>query len=174
MNKELEEANRRAAWRWGSFVVGLLGLQVVGGIFAIMLATGDQSVAVVPNYHQKALQWDQEIAIQTASEKLGWECTMEVVQAGQSHPGLRIRLTDAKGQPVSIVSGDLQIYRHVRAADVLGVALPKSTPGVIELADCFANPGLWQATLDVTDDQGHRFTVSRELNVRQHDELAHE
>ena len=65
MNAETQKANRRAAWRWGGFVVGLLSLQVAGGITAIVLATGDESVAVVPNYHEKSLQWDAEVAVRT-------------------------------------------------------------------------------------------------------------
>ncbi|MGI9472986.1 MAG: FixH family protein [Rubripirellula sp.] len=166
MNSQTEAANRRAAWRWGGLVVGLLSLQVAGGIFAIMLATGDESVAVVPDYHQKALQWDQEIAIQEASRQLGWTCEMDATITGDENPGVRIALTDRQGVPVTIEQGEIEIYRHVRASDVRSVALPKGTIGVVELNDCFPSPGLWQVSLDVTDRHGNRFTVSRELDVQ--------
>ncbi len=55
---ELEQAERRARHFWVSLIVGLLGLQVAGGITAIFLSVGDPSMAIVPNYHQAALNWD--------------------------------------------------------------------------------------------------------------------
>ena len=69
------EANRRAALRWGGFVVALLSLQVIGGIAAIMIATGDESFAVVPNYHQKALHWDDEVQAPRGLETFGLDGT---------------------------------------------------------------------------------------------------
>ncbi len=39
-------------------------------------------MAVVPDYHEKALQWDQHLAIEKASRELGW--TIAVVPAPQS------------------------------------------------------------------------------------------
>lgn len=171
MNSQIAEANRRAAWRWGGFVVGLLSLQVAGGIFAIMLATGDESVAVVPDYHQKALQWDQEMAVQEASRQLGWTFDLQVISQdaedrSDGSPGMSLFLTDKNDVPVTIEQGTIQIYRHVRAADVRTVALPKGTTGKVELTKCFPNPGLWQVSLDVTDNSGNRFTASRELDVQ--------
>lgn len=165
MNTQTAEANRRAAWRWGGFVVGLLGLQVAGGIFAIMLATGDKSVAVVPDYHQKALQWDKQVALQEASKQLGWTLSVDVTSTRQEHPGMTLLLADRNGAPVILDQGEIQIYRHVRASDVRSVALPKGTTGPIELTDCFTSPGLWQVSIDVTDNQGNRFTDSQEVTV---------
>lgn len=165
MSAQTAEANRRAAWRWGGFVVGLLGLQIAGGIFAIMLATGDKSVAVVPDYHQKALQWDRQVALQEASQRLGWTLGVEVTNSGRQHPGMSLLLVDRTGMPVVLDQGEIQIYRHVRASEVRTVALPNGTTGAIKLTDCFTSPGLWQVSVDVTDRQGNRFADSREINV---------
>ena len=167
MNSETHEANRRAAWRWGAFVVGMLGLQVAGGVMAIMLATGDQSVAVVPDYHQKALRWDEEVALRQASRSLGWTCEVDYRTAGGSRPAtLQFALTDRGGVPVKIASGELKIYRHARAADVRVVPIPRDSIAVIELADCFDEAGLWQVSVDMQDHAGNRFVDSRELDVR--------
>ena len=165
MKSETHDSNRRAAWRWGTLVVSLLGLQVVGGIMAIILATGDESVAVVPDYHQKALSWDDEIALQTASAALGWVCEVSQIDEASTVAGLRITLRDRDARPIELASGELQIYRHARAADVRRVKIPAGSIGILELTGCFDAYGLWQVTIDVTDRAGNRFAHARELYV---------
>lgn len=178
MDPDTQVANRRAAWRWGSMIVGLLGLQVAGGVMAIMLATGDESVAVVPDYHQKGLDWDKEVALRNASLSLGWNCQIaqldakasstpsDEVSGKQSAAGLSLRLTDHSGQPIELRSGELQLYRHARAADVRRVRIPPGSFSQLELNDCFDAAGLWQVTIDVTDRDGNRFASSKELDIQ--------
>ena len=162
---EQQAANRRAAWRWGSLIVGLLGLQVAGGVVAIILATGDESVAVVPNYHEKALNWDQEMAAQAASAALGWRCEVTPDQ-GESVPcGIRITLTNRDGMPVEVESGELRLYRHVRASDVRQVPIPAGKFALLEIADCFEAAGIWQVMLDLRCEHGERFLHSQEILV---------
>jgi nitrogen fixation protein FixH len=165
MKSEVHDLNRRAAWRWGTLVVSLLGLQVAGGIMAIMLATGDASVAVVPDYHQKALHWDDEVALQTASQALGWDCDVSQIDEGAAVAGLRITITDGDSRPVELASGELQIYRHARAAEVRRVKVPAGALGMFELGGCLDADGLWQVTVDVSDRAGHRFAETFELYV---------
>lgn len=165
MNHETDDANRRAAWRWGTFVVGLLGLQVVGGMMALMLATGDESVAVVPDYHQKALHWDDEIALRTASRGLGWICVMSQIDEPSAAAGLRIVLADRHTKPIDLAFGELQIYRHSRAANVRRLRIPAGSFETLELSGCFDAEGRWQVSIDVTDREGHRFANSQELYV---------
>lgn len=162
---ETHEANRRAAWRWGSLIVGLLGLQVLGGIMAIVLANGDDSVAVVPDYHQKALHWDDEVALQAASRALQWNCQVSQIAEPAGRNGLQIMLADRLGKPIDVLAGELQIYRHARAGDVRRLPLPPGMLGRLELADCFGWDGLWQVTLDVRDRSQNRFVHSSELVV---------
>jgi len=163
---EVQKANRRAAWRWGSLVVGLLGLQVLGGIVAIILATGDESVAVVPNYHEKALRWDEEVAAQAASAALGWQCDVHPIEQGSLPAGLKVSLTTREGAPVVVTSGSLRFYRHARASDVQEVPIPTGTFAAMELPGCFQVAGLWQIMLDLKTDSGDRFLFSKELLVR--------
>jgi hypothetical protein len=165
MKSATDDANRRAAWRWGSFVVGLLGLQVIGGIMAIVLATSDESVAVVPDYHQKALRWDDEMALRAGSLSLGWICEVSQINQSAKLTGLRITLTDREGRPIELASGEIEIYRHARAANVRRVKIPPGTFRQLELSSCFDADGLWQVMVDVTDRTGNRFASSQELKV---------
>lgn len=163
---ELHAANRRAAWKWGSLVVGLLGLQVVGGVVAIILATGDESVAIVPDYHQKALQWDQEMAVRRASEALGWNLDVQAVQADDGLPaGFVATLTDDRGQSIKVAEGNLRFYRHARAADVQQLPIPAGTFSTLRLDDCFGANGLWEVIIDITDVDGNRFVKAVTVNI---------
>lgn len=156
-------ANRSAALRWGGFVVGLLSVQVLGGVFAIYLATGDPSVAVVPDYHEKALNWDEQIELQKQSAELNWNVQLNVTpaEAGQS---LVMQIKDDDGGFVRIKSGSVQIYHHARAGAVLRV--PVSSPGEpIVVKDCFSRSGLWQIDMDLVDANGKRFVASKSVNV---------
>lgn len=163
---DIQRANRRAAWRWGSLVVGLLSLQVAGGIVAIILASSDESVAVVPNYHEKALNWDAEMAAQAASAALGWRCEVSQIGGTAEPGGLRITVTDREGKPVAVRSGALRLYRHIRAADVRRLPLPAGQFALLELSDCFDAPGLWQVMLELRGDGGETFLHSQELMVQ--------
>src|SRR6056297_599142 len=107
--------NRRAAWRWGSLVVGMLTVQVVAGAFAIRLATRDPSVAVVPDYYQKALDWDDHVALRRASQKLGWDVLLQQIDLDKPYSGLQIDVVDRSGRPVPLKSGSVRLYSHVRA-----------------------------------------------------------
>ena len=168
---EIQKANRRAAWRWGSLVVGLLGLQVAGGVVAIILATGDESVAVVPNYHEKALNWDAEMAAQAASAALGWHCEVMQINNEATPSGLRLTLTDRQGMPVLVESGELRLYRHFRASDVRQVPIPSGKFSKLELPRCFDAIGLWQVMLDLKCENGDRFLHSQELVVKPSEQL---
>jgi nitrogen fixation protein FixH len=162
---ETQQASRRAAWRWGALVVGLLGLQVAGGVIAIMLASSDQSVAIVPSYHEKALNWDAEMAAQAASAALGWQCNVSQTDGEAMPAGLRIHIIDRQGVPVSVDSGELSLYRHVRAADVRKVAIPSGQIIGMEIPACMEAPGRWQVMLDLKSANGDRFLHSQELFV---------
>jgi len=164
-------ANRKAAIRWGGFVVALLAVQVAGGAAAIYLASHDPSAAVVPNYHEKALNWDREMALQRQSASLDWQVQL-IVSAGSQHPGLVVQITDAEGKFVPIAEGDVRLYHHARAANILRVPIAAATAGPIVVADCFTRPGLWQVDLDVVDTVGNHYVDSNQLRIGMSDSGA--
>lgn len=164
-NEQLRNANRSAAIRWGGFVVALLSLQVAGGAWAIYLATGDPSVAVVPDYHEKALKWDQHVELEKLAAELNWNVQLDVA-AGEIEQGLVIQIKDDRGQYVQIQRGELRLYHHARAGNVLRVPVKSTAAEPIVIRACFARPGLWQVELDLVDSSGNRFVGSRSVDVK--------
>ncbi|TWT82665.1 FixH [Planctomycetes bacterium CA13] len=158
-------ANHRAALRWGGFVVGLLTLQVIVGVVAIILATNDPSAAVLPDYYDKALHWDNQKEAEAASRELGWKFTLLAMQEGDK-TGIQGQLKDGDGSPISIASGTLELYHHSRASQIDKITLPPSSQGTFGISGCLPQDGLWQANLDVTDANGKRFVNSQVMMVK--------
>ena len=146
-------------------MVVLLSLHVAGGAAAIYLATGDPSVAVVPDYHQKALNWDQQIELQRQTADLNWNVQLDAAP-GADQQALVIQIKDQAGNYVQIQRGQLQLYHHARAGKVLRIPVASKAAEPIVVKDCFSTPGLWQVELDLVDTSGKRFVDSRSVNVR--------
>lgn len=96
---------------WPMLVVGLLTMQVVLCGVAMTLAGADASFAVEPDYHRKALHWDDEAAARAASAKLGWRVA---VRLDGGHAVLA--LCDREGAPVSGATVAGEYFHHARAA----------------------------------------------------------
>ena len=67
--------------------------------------------------------------------------------------------------PVEVESGELRLYRHVRASDIKQVPIPAGKFAMLELPGCFDAAGLWQVMLDLNCENGDRFLHSQELKV---------
>ena len=148
--------SRRAGWFWGTLVVGLLATQVVVGIGSVFIAIGDPSVAVVPDYHQKALAWDDERASRAASALLGWEVDVSVSD-GADQKGNRtvvVTIKDADGQHVSLADVDIRAYHHARASAAQLAKLRSHGEGNYTVALPLQRAGLWQFEITATRAQG--------------------
>ena len=88
---------RKRAWLWPSIIIGMLGVHTIGCLIVVYIATSDPSHAVVPDYHSKAVAWDEHQALARASSQLGWTCTIQTAlepdMLGQR--SVRISLRDA-------------------------------------------------------------------------------
>ena len=81
---EAQRVERKARRVWVSIVVGLLGLQVVAGITTVVLATGDPTVAIIPNYHDSAVNWDTTRRARQLTDRLGLQVKPEVSAADEA------------------------------------------------------------------------------------------
>jgi nitrogen fixation protein FixH len=157
----------RAAWAWGSFVTGFLVLQLVAGGLAIALASRDPSVAVMPDYHQKALRWDEEVASRQRSMALRWQTEVTVTPV-PNQPQVRhlaVRVVDSSGQPVTGGSAELSFFHHTRAGDFASRPLSETEPGVYSAALPISRDGLWDFDFTLSRNADERFRDSQTIEL---------
>ncbi len=150
--QQREHASRRL---WGGIILSLLGLQIGCCMFALVMATSSSSMAVIPDYHQRSLNWDQTQATLAASEKLGWQPSIFVDAAGV----ITVQLVDANDRPVVVDQMTISAYPHAEAGNLLKLPLQKSGEGLYRSAPAIHKPGIWQIELDAKKKQV-RFAAS--------------
>lgn len=158
------ERSRSAAWRWGSLIVLLLASQVAIGVAAIVLASSDASVSVVPGYHQKAMLWDESVALRNSSRTLGWTVELRMLP-GHSTSRVNWTVCDRAGNELKNLRGRVLMFHHARAGEPIEFRM-EDQPNGIELD----RAGLWQLemTLDGPDlsDPSLRFFDSQSIDVK--------
>ena len=143
---EEQLAEQKAKRFWVALVVVLLGLQVVIGVVAINLATGDSSAAVIPNYHSEALNWDATHKQRTALARLGWNLnvvTSDVVD-GQGGRVIRVEVNDVDDVGIDGLQISVDAYHHARGSDVVKFTLEALTDGTYQTIAPMRRSGVWQ------------------------------
>lgn len=163
---EFKAIERRARRFWVSVIVGFLSLQVVIGVASIVLALGDPSVAVVPNYHQAALDWDVTHRARQLTDELGWQIDYNIVPAEQAGKrSLLVTVLDRYGKPISGLRVSAKVYRHARGAEVDKFQLRTVADGNYQADTRLSEKGLWQIELIFEGEHGVA-SMARELEVR--------
>ncbi len=163
---ELKLLERRARRFWVSVIVGFLGLQVVIGIASIVLALSDPSVAIIPNYHQSALDWDVTHRSRELADQLGWKIDYNIVPAELAgRRSLLVSVLDRNGSPLRDVNVSAKLYRHARGAVVDQIKLKAIADGNFQADTKLTGGGLWQIELVIEGDHGIA-SISRELEVK--------
>lgn len=111
--------------RWPVIIVLLLVTHIVLMLTAMTIATSDRSFAVVPNYYQEAVKWDQTKAAQTASNSLGWKVSLDI-DANIDPKGERqvsVKVTDAAGAAVDVSKVELRYFHYAHGNDPRDITL---------------------------------------------------
>ena len=163
---ELQKLERRARRFWVSVIVGFLGLQVVIGVASIVLALNDPSVAVIPNYHQSALDWDVTHRARQLADQLGWQIDYNIIPAEQAgERTLLVTIQDRDGKPQSDLNVSARLYRHARGGNVDQFRLKAIADGNYQANTKLTGQGLWQIELKIEGDHGIA-SLSREFEVK--------
>ncbi len=87
---------------WPIAVATILGLTIAANVWIVRVANRDPSVAVEPDYYQKALHWDDELAQRARNDSLGWRLTPALHDTSTDAAGtLDVTLEDHGGTPLS-------------------------------------------------------------------------
>lgn len=163
---EFKLLERRARRFWVGVIVGFLGLQVIIGVASVVLALNDPTVAVIPHYHQSALDWDVTRRARQLADQLGWQIDFNVVPSG--HVGKRsllVTIRDRDGKPISGVNVSAKLFRHARGSDVDKIRLKAIAEGNFQADTRLSDKGLWQIELGIEGDHGIA-SLSQEFEVK--------
>lgn len=105
--------------RWMFAVIGLLVAHVSLMSWAVVKATSDHNAAVIPDYYARSTHWDEQKAMQAASDRLGWQ--VSVVDTGDRDAlgdrGVVVKVVDREGTPVAATSAELAYHHDAHPED---------------------------------------------------------
>jgi nitrogen fixation protein FixH len=134
--------------KWPLMIGGLLSIPFIVGAVAIAKTAGDPSFAIEPDYYQKAVRWDDEVAQRQANRALGWRVVYDV-QRGEKRPVLTAKLTDGAGNDVVGADVAIATSHNARGNAVVSAKLLAAPEGYSAPVELF-RPGLWEVRLTAT------------------------
>jgi len=147
------QSERKAKRFYIGLVVLLFAIQCTILGTAIKLAIGDPSLAVVPDYHQAALNWDDAQVAARAAGRLGWDWKLDVsdVADGKGLRAIEFRVLDRDGSPMSDLNVRGKVYHHTQANQVDRFEFQNVGEGRYMAMPRMSKDGLWQIELDLSN-----------------------
>ncbi len=133
-------------------VLGLLGGHMAFIFTAIALGTGDPSFAVVPNYYQKAVDYDERKVLLAESDALGWSTELIPGTAADAsgQRDLVVQIKDEKGGAVRGLTVQIDAYHLARASDPVRLVCVEALPGQYIGKARMTKEGFWQFAVDAS------------------------
>lgn len=150
----------RRSWLLWTGVIGVFFVvQITLGISAIVLANSDPTHAVIPNYHQQALDHDRVLAARQSSERLGWKWTISIddPKSAIAKRGFTIQLKDGQGKAVESADVAVELCHHARGNNIQKIRLTPipQQPGAYHGEALLERSGVWQIDLNVHRQNEH-------------------
>lgn len=165
--KEQKAISSRRHWVMPAVVFGLLGGHVTFIVTAITLATGEASFAVVPDYYQKAVSYDERKALLAQSDELGWQIDLtpsdQVDTDGQRK--LILQLRNAQGSPIEGMAVSIDGYHLARADQPLSMSCAEVLPGQYIGVGPITKEGYWRFAIDVSSSDEKLFVADMEFYI---------
>lgn len=162
-SSNLASRERRAAWMWGAFILGLMAINLGVAGMAVYMAVGDPSFKPLPNYSQEAIDWQARKDQQTASDRLGWTT---IIERSTTPNGILVRIRDRSGQPISGGTGTLSAYHFTRVAEHRRVDLVErqGSPGEYFAPIDVSRDGRWQLSIEIDRAENEHFIEESQQN----------
>ena len=142
----LQQKEKTAQFLWTGFILMFFVIQAIVWIVAITLTANDTSHAVVPNYDERALKWNEEVALRAASEKLGWQSQLSIDDSGDilGQRVITMKLRDRNDEPVNDATVNLRAFHRARAGVPQLLEFSAAGEGVYTSTIRVDKSGLWQ------------------------------
>jgi nitrogen fixation protein FixH len=156
----------KRGYQWPIAMAGLLALTVAANVGVAIVASGDPSFAIEPDYYRKAIAWDSALEQSRANADLGWriEPALDAFARGKG-AALRVRILDASGAPISRAAVRVSALHNARARDVIEDSLRPSGGGEYVATLPIARAGQWELRFDVRAG-GARFTSTARIEAQ--------
>lgn len=147
--------NQRKRFIMPAVVLGLLGSHMTFILIAITLGTGDPSFAVVPDYYQKGVDYDERKALLAESAELGWSVEVNPSQSADAigQRELIFSVRDAEGRAVQGLDLKVNAYHVARASQPVAFACVEVLPGQYVATARITREGFWQFAIDATSGE---------------------
>ncbi len=142
----IEQKEKTAQLMWLGFILMFFLIQAVIWTVAISATANDPSLAVVADYDEKALKWDEEKARRTASAQLGWHSEIVVDSESDIYGfrNVRIKLQDANLVPIENATVELTAFHRARAAEPQRIKISGQGNGIYSGFVQVRKNGMWQ------------------------------
>jgi len=148
---------------WIAAVVLILGTTVAANFYVMHLAGDDPSFAIEPDYYDRALHWDDELAQRERNARLGWRAAPTLDAA--SAPGtVHVRLADAAGVPVRDATVRVSAFPIARSAQLAEATLSPLADGAYAAPFPVQRSGAWEVRVEAVRGED-RFTSVHRLDV---------
>ncbi|MFG0275425.1 MAG: FixH family protein [Phycisphaerales bacterium] len=143
-------AKKRQGAFWIGLVLALFGAHMFVAAALMYFAHSDPAFAVVPDYYDKALAWDETKRQEAASDALGWRILL--VAGPDSGPvqerDLTLTLVDEAGETIDDASVTVEAFHVARSRDVASLEFARTGPGLYTTRARLPKYGIWEFRID--------------------------
>ncbi len=142
----IEQREKTAQFIWTGIILLFFLMQAVIWMVALTLTSSDKSNAVVAGYDEKALNWDEEMAVQNASSRLGWKAELFVdptADIDRSH-AITLKLSNADQAVIKNATIELSAFHRARSGDPQQIEFTEINEGVYAGRIQIRKSGFWQ------------------------------
>ena len=143
--RTIPQNEKTAQFLWTGLILMFFLIQAIIWTFAISITSRDSSHAVVSDYDEQALNWDEVQRQRALSESLGWNSEIRVDPTGdiRGNRVVTLVLKDHDEQPVDNATVSLKAFHRGRAAEVQFVTLEPKGAGVFTTTLQIRHSGQW-------------------------------
>lgn len=154
---------KRGMW-WPIGVAAVLSLTVGANFWVLAVANDDPSFAIEPDYYQKALKWDDEMAQQQRNATLKWQLTPALSPFDRKGAVLTVRLTDSTGAALTGAKVTVAALANARANAVLDATLAPGARDGYAVVLPINRAGEWELRFEAVRG-AERFTAVRRVEA---------
>lgn len=149
-------------------VIILIVVTMVGSMSVLFIARMDGGAQIEQNYYKKTVNWDDEMALDEASIRLGWQLdvqpTTSTMPSGANN--FVVQVKNAKGELMDAVTGKVTASQPSKSGALgqISLAPVQNQQGSYSFSLAKLPHGLVDLTFDLHKGQDH-FRKTKRINI---------